>query len=79
MFALWIVLALFTALGLTMLVSANLVKESLAHEGLCPVCGGAGGPCKHCNGFGIIVDVNKGQSSIRQPDDDPKQTQGSLR
>ena len=79
MFALWIVLALLAALGLTMLVSANLLKESLAHEGLCPVCGGEGGPCEHCNGFGIIIDVNQSQSLLRQADDGSKQTQRSLR
>ncbi len=79
MLALWIVLALLAALALTMFVGANLLKESLAHEGLCPVCNGEGGPCEHCNGFGIIIDVNKSQSSLHQSDDGPKQAQRSLR
>ncbi|ESA32591.1 hypothetical protein N836_25075 [Leptolyngbya sp. Heron Island J] len=79
MFTLWIVLALLTALGLMMLVSASLLQKSLAHEGLCPVCGGSGGPCKHCNGFGIIVDASKSQSSMAQNDDESKKAQKSLR
>ena len=79
MFTLWIVLALFTALGLMVFVSANLLQKSLAHEGLCPACGGQGGPCKHCNGFGIIVDASKSQTSMSQTDDESQKAQKSLR
>lgn len=79
MFILWIVLAALTALTLLMLLSKRLLKESLAHEGLCPVCGGEGGPCNHCNGFGIIIDATKNPSDIAQADDGSKKVHKSLR
>ncbi len=77
MFTMWIILAIATTVGLVMLIGGRLLNESLAHEGLCPVCGGDGGPCQHCNGFGIIVDANKIHVSIPQTEDSSKQTQKS--
>lgn len=79
MFTVWIFLAILSTLGLVVFVSGRLLNESLAHEGLCPVCGGEGGPCKNCNGFGIIVDASKVQSSIPQTGDSSKRTQKSIR
>ncbi len=67
MFALWIVLTVLVTGGLLWLISNRLLKQSLAHEGICPVCNGEGGPCETCNGFGIIVDATKSQSSFSQP------------
>lgn len=58
---LWLVLSALTPLGLMMLVGNRLLKNSLTHEGLCPVCLGEGGPCKTCNGLGVIVDPPQDQ------------------
>ncbi|MEA5466745.1 hypothetical protein [Leptothoe sp. PORK10 BA2] len=66
MFALWIVLAVLTTCGLLWIIGDRLLQQSLAHEGICPVCNGEGGPCETCNGFGIIVDATKTQSPFRQ-------------
>ncbi|NEQ54631.1 MAG: hypothetical protein F6K11_31615 [Leptolyngbya sp. SIO3F4] len=64
MLILWILLAPLTAFGLVMLIGDRLLKESLTHEGLCPVCKGTGGPCGTCNGFGMIIDVTKIQPQL---------------
>lgn len=53
--ALWIVATIMTPLGLTLFVGNRLFKQSLKQEGLCPVCSGVGGPCKYCNGVGVIT------------------------
>lgn len=73
MVVLWIFLALLAAFGLTMLVGDRLLQRSLANEGICPVCNGAGGPCNHCNGYGLIVDATKIQSQL--PNDTAKATE----
>ena len=73
MVALWILLALLAALGLVMLIGDRLLKQSLAHEGICPVCKGSGGLCNHCNGYGLIVDAAKIQSQL--PNDTAKATE----
>lgn len=72
MFALWIVLTVLAACGLLWLIGNRLLKQSLDHEGICPVCNGEGGPCETCNGFGIIVDATKPQSPFPQPTHTPK-------
>lgn len=61
--ALWVVLAVLAAFGLLMLIGNYLIKNSMAHQGLCPVCFGEGGPCKACNGLGVIVEPSKNQAS----------------
>ena len=70
MVILWIVLTLLVAFGLIMLIGDRLLAQSLSNEGICPVCNGAGGPCDHCNGYGVIVDANKIQSQL--PEDTSK-------
>ncbi|MBT9317661.1 hypothetical protein [Leptothoe spongobia] len=77
MFALWIILALLAAFGLIMLIGDRLLKQSLNHEGICPVCNGSGGPCDTCNGFGIIVDATQIQSQL--PSDISKETENFSR
>ena len=72
MVALWIILALTAALGLMMALSDRLFKQSLVHGGLCPVCNDKGGPCEHCNGFGIIIDATKVPSQL--PENNAKET-----
>ena len=76
MFALRIVLVASMAFGLIWLLGGRLLKESLAHGGLCPVCNGEGGPCETCNGLGVIApDFHKNQSLTAQSEDssrDPK-------
>lgn len=79
MFPVWIFLAILAALGFVMFVSIRLSNESLAHEGLCPVCSGEGGPCEYCNGYGIIVDATKAHSRPPQVSDSSQKTQKSLR
>ena len=73
MFPLWIVLALVTVFGLIMLIGDRLLKQSLTHEGICPVCNGEGGPCDTCNGFGIIIDA---KTTAQSP---PRQSTNSLK
>lgn len=73
MVALWILLALLAAFGLIMLIGDRLLKQSLAQEGICPVCNGTGGPCNHCNGYGLIVDAAKIQSQL--PNDTARATE----
>ena len=77
MFALRIVLVASMAFGLIWLIGGRLLKESLAHGGLCPVCNGEGGPCVQCNGLGVIVpDSHKDRSFISRSEDsarDPNQ------
>ena len=53
--ALWIVVAILTPLGLILFIGNRLFKQALTKEGLCPVCSGVGGPCKYCNGQGVIT------------------------
>ena len=60
---LWFFLAVLTVVAVIMFVGDRLLKESLTHEGLCPMCGGEGGPCETCNGLGVIVDPAKSQLS----------------
>lgn len=70
MFALRIVLVALIAFGLIWLIGGRLLKESLTHGGLCPVCNGEGGPCENCNGLGVIVpDSHKNQSLTFQSKD----------
>lgn len=64
MVALWIILALLAAFSLIMLIGDRLLKQSLAHEGICPACNGSGGPCDTCNGFGIIIDASSIPSQL---------------
>ena len=75
----WIFLAILGLIAIAIVIGSRFFDESLAHEGLCPVCGGEGGPCDHCNGFGIIVDVAKTRSALPQTEDDATKTQKSLR
>lgn len=76
MFPLWIVLTLSSALGLILFISDRLLNQSLAHEGICPVCGGEGGPCDTCNGFGIIIDAKTtAQSPPRQSSNSATETE----
>lgn len=51
----WVGLAVAAPVGLILFIGNRLLNSSLTHEGLCPVCMGEGGPCKHCNGLGVIV------------------------
>ncbi|MGD1949132.1 MAG: hypothetical protein ACFB14_05740 [Leptolyngbyaceae cyanobacterium] len=76
---LWIFLAILVLLGATIAIGNRLFDDSLAREGLCPVCGGEGGPCDHCNGFGIIVDASKTQSALPQPEESSIKTHKSIR
>lgn len=62
----WVALAAIAPLSLITLVGNRLLNDSLTHEGLCPVCSGAGGPCKHCNGLGVIVKTTKEQISEKK-------------
>ncbi|MEM9265406.1 MAG: hypothetical protein AAGA46_07775 [Cyanobacteria bacterium P01_F01_bin.13] len=75
MIALWIIVAIVAGFGLTMLLGDRLLKQSLNHEGICPVCNGESGPCEHCNGFGLIVDVTKTPSSLPQSSDSIKEVE----
>ena len=53
--ALGVILAIVAPLGLILFIGDRLFQQALTKEGLCPVCSGAGGPCKYCNGLGLIT------------------------
>lgn len=67
MIVLWSILAILAGLSLIGWIGDRLLKQSLAHGGICPVCHGEGGPCDTCNGYGLIVDVTTTQSPLPQP------------
>lgn len=51
----WVGLAVVAPVVFLLIVGNRLLNSSLNQEGLCPVCLGEGGPCKHCDGLGVIV------------------------
>ncbi len=67
MILLWISLAILAGFSLILWIGDRLLKQSLAHAGICPMCHGEGGPCNTCNGFGMIVDVATTRSPLPQP------------
>lgn len=46
-----------------MFIGSRLLRKSSAYQGLCSICLGEGGPCKSCNGLGVIVETTKGEFS----------------